>query len=88
MSKHLEMAVDGVCPNCGEQCGRDAADVGVGIIYGPYGCMCGWSEWETYDQLCGDGGWQKDGGYTDTTGGYWPKDNPVTLLMRAAEQQS
>lgn len=37
------------CPKCGEMCGRDEADVGVGIIYGPYGCYCGWSESPEYD---------------------------------------
>lgn len=37
------------CPNCGRDCWRDSADVGVGIIYGPYGCPCGWSESAEYD---------------------------------------
>lgn len=33
------------CPKCGDDCWRDSADVGVGIIYGPYNCTyCGWSE--------------------------------------------
>lgn len=31
-----------------------------------------------------DGGWQEDGSYHDPCGGRWPKDNPVTKLMRAA----
>jgi len=39
------------CPKCSEPCGREQADVGVGIIYGPYGCpVCGWSEWRQYDR--------------------------------------
>jgi hypothetical protein len=37
------------CPKCGEECSRDSADVGVGIIYGPWGCLCGWSAWSEYD---------------------------------------
>lgn len=38
------------CPKCGSQCERDEVDVGVGIIYGPYGCYCcGWSESPEYD---------------------------------------
>ena len=37
------------CPKCGEECDRDEVDVGVGMIYGPYGCMCGWSESAEYD---------------------------------------
>lgn len=41
------------CPNCGEYGWRDSADVGVGIIYGPWGCPCGWSESDDYNQLTG-----------------------------------
>lgn len=33
------------CPQCGEECYRDEVDVGVGVIYGPWGCYCGWSEY-------------------------------------------
>lgn len=33
------------CPKCKEECNRDEVDVGVGVIYGPWGCAyCGWSE--------------------------------------------
>jgi hypothetical protein len=38
-----------ICPRCGRDCGRDEADVGVGVIYGPWGCFCGWSETADYD---------------------------------------
>jgi len=41
------------CPKCGEDCDRDSADVGVGVIYGPWGCMCGWSEDPHYDASAG-----------------------------------
>lgn len=38
-----------ICPRCGGECWRDSADVGVGVIYGPWGCPCGWSESADYD---------------------------------------
>jgi predicted RNA-binding Zn-ribbon protein involved in translation (DUF1610 family) len=43
------------CPNCGNNgLWRDSADVGVGTIYGPYGCPnCGWSEDSKYDRTRG-----------------------------------
>lgn len=43
------------CPNCGEVgLYRDEADVGVGIIYGPWGCMgCGWSADKRFDSSQG-----------------------------------
>jgi len=37
------------CPACGERATCESVDVGVGIIYGLYGCQCGWSEDEKYD---------------------------------------
>jgi hypothetical protein len=38
------------CPHCDESCDRESADVGIGIMYGPWGCpRCGWSENEEYD---------------------------------------
>lgn len=46
--------MDGMdCPKCGNECNRDEVDVGVGIMYGPYGCCCGWSEWPEYDSSDG-----------------------------------
>lgn len=42
------------CPKCGEECERDSVDVGVGVIYGPYGCICGWSEDSRYDASAGE----------------------------------
>ena len=39
------------CPKCGEACWREEVDVGVGIIYGPWGCeCCGWSSDRRYDR--------------------------------------
>lgn len=42
------------CPHCGEPCDREAVDVGVGVIHGPWGCGgCGWSEYPEYDSRKG-----------------------------------
>lgn len=44
------------CPKCNAECWRDEVDIGVGTIYGPYGCPeCGWSEDAEYDRSSGDG---------------------------------
>ena len=74
------------CPNCGEECWREHCDVGVGIIYGPYGCYCGWSEWEQYNQLEGSGGVQPDGSYVDTYGGIYPAGSPIAILNSKQKQ--
>jgi hypothetical protein len=38
------------CPHCGESCDRESVDVGLGVIYGPWGCAsCGWSSDPQYD---------------------------------------
>jgi hypothetical protein len=39
------------CPKCGSKdLYRDSVDVGIGIMYGPYGCdECGWSSDPKYD---------------------------------------
>lgn len=70
------------CPRC-EEVGlwRDSADVGVGIIYGPYGCpFCGWSENEEYDLQIG-GGLQDNGSYLDPYGGLLPAGNPIAKML-------
>lgn len=52
------------CPACGGDAWRESVDVGVGVIHGPYGCGCGWSEEEKYDQRNGptftEGGYRLD----------------------------
>jgi hypothetical protein len=61
-------ATEMICPRCGRECGRDEADVGVGIMYGP----CGWSEWERYDTTAGP---KFEGRYQlDSRGGMTPID--------------
>lgn len=61
------------CPRCGSEVERDEVDVGVGYIYGPYGCMCGWSEDPEYD--CSDGPNQaslRHGYHVDSMGNLYP----------------
>ena len=49
------------CPKCGGECFRDEVDVGVGTIYGPYGCPeCSWSESPEYDGSEGESLKQKE----------------------------
>ena len=65
--------VDQLCPRCGEECYRDEVDVGVGMMYGPWGCPgCGWSSDPQYDHS--DGGpclaqAEYPGWYVDQWGG-------------------
>jgi len=33
------------CPDCGGDCDRDSTHNGLARLYGPWGCVCGWSEW-------------------------------------------
>jgi hypothetical protein len=59
------------CPNCGGECWRDSADVGVGVMYGPWGCPCGWSEDHRFDVT---GGPKTENGYAvDQWGGLTPR---------------
>ena len=63
-SYYTELARTMDCPRCGRpacrdgQGAEDGADIvevdnGVGIIVGPFGCPCGWSEDEEYDVTAG-----------------------------------
>jgi hypothetical protein len=75
------------CPKCGDECWREDADVGVGIIYGPWGCpSCGWSESGAYDLSEGKSPIDEKGGVTDQFGMYYPPENSVAraYLMAAA----
>lgn len=62
------------CPNCGEGCWRDSADVGVGVIFGPWGCPCGWSEDPRYNVLSGPK-FTELGGRIDQYGCITPNDS-------------
>lgn len=60
------------CPACGNEVGRDEVHNGIAMIYGPYGCACGWSEWEEYDTRSGPK--KVKDGYIDSRGG-WTREN-------------
>ncbi|KPM55764.1 hypothetical protein ACG83_10855 [Frankia sp. R43] len=64
-----------VCPSCGDQCSRDEADVGIGTIYGPWACYCGWSGDPRYDVR--DGARTERGYAVDQWGGLTPRSAPA-----------
>lgn len=69
------------CPECGtKDLWRESADVGVGIIYGPYGCDCGWSEDSKYNIQ--KGALKQDGSCIDQYGGIYPKDSLIAKINR------
>ena len=73
------------CPKCGHNCSRGEADVGVGIIYGPWGCgPCGWSEDPDYDLSEGRNPIDERGGFLDQFGIYYPPGNAVALAAVAS----
>lgn len=55
------------CPRCNCECGRDEVHNGITMLYGPYGCSCGWSEDNRY---CDNPNFQIDskGGFTPYKG--------------------
>ena len=60
------------CPLCGERdLDRDSVDVGVGVIHGPYGCQCGWSEDPKYNKHSSD-----CEPFTDVWGRFYPAAKP------------
>lgn len=59
------------CPNCGYSAWRESVDVGVGILFGPWGCQCGWSESDEYNKLNGPT-WSEGGARTDQYGYLYP----------------
>jgi hypothetical protein len=58
------------CPRCGNQCMRDEVHNGVAMLYGPWGCECGWSEDSRYDQATAS---QPATGHIDQWGGLTPE---------------
>jgi hypothetical protein len=59
------------CERCGNECTRDEVDVGVGTMYGPWGCgRCGWSDDPRYDLQNIE---QPENGTRDQWGGFTPK---------------
>lgn len=66
------------CPNCGsDDIDREEADVGVGVIYGPWGCRnCHWSSDPYWDSSKGEPPAAKDypGFYCSPNGGVYRKE--------------
>lgn len=76
------------CPKCGNECDRDEVDVGVGVIYGPYGCYaCGWSDDPEYDSSEGESEKQKQypNHYVDPCGGLTPLKLKKTWKVKGTE---
>lgn len=74
------------CPKCGGETHQDSVDVGVGVIYGPRGCIeCAWSEAESYDLSDGKSPLDEKGGAIDQYGGYHPPGSSYALAIRIAE---
>ncbi len=73
------------CPNCEKQgidseCHQDSVDVGVGVIYGPWGCPeCGWSEDSEYDLSDDKDPVNEKGGVIDQYGGYHPPGSSLAI---------
>jgi len=55
-----------LCPECGRECGRDEVHNGVCMLYGPWGCSCGWSEDSNYSH--------NPDPRIDSRGGYTPNN--------------
>jgi hypothetical protein len=73
------------CPKCEGETHQDSVDVGVGVIYGPRGCMeCGWSEDADYDLSEGRDPVDEKGGAIDQFGGYHPPGSTMALAYRLA----
>lgn len=64
------------CPKCGSACCREEAHNGVMPIYGPYGCVCGWSEWPEYDLSEGQSPRYEDGTFDQY--GSWTRDQTAS----------
>lgn len=76
------------CPKCGGRCDRDSVDVGIGIMFGPYGCEeCGWSEDPKYDMTnLANRRPDARGGYRDQWGGYNPPGSMMALAFKLAAE--
>lgn len=60
------------CPICGNEAMRDEVHNGVAMLYGPWGCACGWSESEEFD-LSGGASPERESGCIDQFGGFTPR---------------
>ena len=74
------------CPKCGGETYQEAVDIGVGVIYGPLGCIeCAWSEDPKYDLSGGRSPIREDGSVFDQFGGVWPAASTVAKAYRMAD---
>ncbi len=78
------------CPKCGDECWRDSADVGVGYIYGPWGCpTCGWSEDSELDRTNPQRlPSVRDGYWHDQFGGVWPVESIIENAGRFGQKMA
>lgn len=76
------------CPKCrSKDIDRDSVDIGIGILYGPWGCInCGWSEDPAYDLSKGRDPVDEKGGVIDQFGGYHPAGSSMALGYRMARE--
>lgn len=56
------------CPICGSECDRDSVHNGVMMIYGPWGCCCGWSEDDQHNRHITNP--ETENGFYDQYGGF------------------
>ena len=75
------------CPKCGGETYQDSVDVGVGVIYGPLGCIeCAWSEDPDYDLSEGRCPVDEKGGAIDQFGGYHPPGSITAKAYRMVKE--
>lgn len=77
------------CPKCQERCMRESVDVGVGVMYGPWGCPgCGWSSDSDYDHSNGSAPADaiRSGWYSDQFGSLHSKARLAEDIKAAGER--
>lgn len=84
----VEKAEHVKCPNCLCEAIRESVDVGVGLMHGPWGCPCGWSEDGRYNTIGGPK-FTEHGGLIDPLGGVWPAESDeAKLAKRSMEMEA
>lgn len=77
------------CAKCNEPCDQESVDIGVGIIYGPWGCSwCGWSSDSDYDRSSGSAPADdlRPGWYSDQFGSLHSKARLAEDIKAAGER--
>ena len=71
------------CPKCNDTCKQESVDIGVGVIYGPWGCpSCAWCQDSTYDLSEDQSPIRSDGVVFDQYGCLYPRDNLYAIMVR------